>query len=88
MNRRAEDDLNNLCSDRSDDSSFINIILPAVYGREGLLTQNANLKPIQDRIKRSEQYVAIRGMKIIFLSNRYIKCIVLFYFSNHFDFEF
>lgn len=73
INRRAEDDLMNLRSDKSDDSSFINIILIAIYGRQRLLTHNANLKPLQDQIKKSDQYHSIRGI----LNNSYVIHIII-----------
>jgi hypothetical protein len=61
INRQAQDELNKLRMEATDDSSFINIILPAAFGRAALMTQHADLKPLRDRIKRSERYVAIRG---------------------------
>lgn len=62
INKRAEDELNNLSKDRSGDSGFVNIILPAVFGRAALITANADLKPITSRIRQSPKYPIIRGL--------------------------
>lgn len=61
INKRAEDELNNLRPDSSDDSSFVNIILLAVYGRGSLVTQSESLKPLTSRIRNTQQYTQIRG---------------------------
>jgi hypothetical protein len=64
LGRHVEDELNDIPSDQTGDSRFINTIFPAVYGLQ-LKTQEADLKLLTNRIKRTTQFNAIRGCYII-----------------------
>lgn len=62
INKRAEDELKNLSMDRSGDAGYVNIILPAVFGRAALVTAGPSLKQITNRVRQSPKYATIRGL--------------------------